>query len=963
MTSDSGSSQSSNIRATKKRSNLSEGEYSSSEDSQQKRGFIHKGSGGIPYSSGSESDHSTGKSDRSGRESPIRQEKQRQQRPEPPVSGTQQTSASATGSSNNTLIHGRYMPPSLRRQMMAAEAAAGKSDRAKAESKQRESWELLKKRINGPVNKINISNIKDIIVELFAANLIRGRGLFCRSLVKAQSLSTSFTPVYAALAAVVNTKLPIIGELLVTRLVLQFRRAFNRDEKERCISTVMFLAHLTNQRLAHEVLALQILSLLLETPTDDSVEVAVAFMREVGALLSEIAPRVLNAVFDTFRSILHEADIDKRVQYMIEVLFQYRRDGFKDSPIIPDGLDLVDTDEQIIHEVALDDDELDAQDELNVFKFDEAFEENERKYDAIRREILGEGDSSDEGSGGESGTESDTESGSESDSDNSNDNERNEVAASGTAATLATTQKIHDLTETELVNLRRTIYLTIMSSLSFEEAAHKLLKIEVHPGEEQELCNMVIECCSQERTYKTFFGLIGERLCKLNRTWANGFSLAFASCYESIHKYETNHLRNISHFFAHLLAANALQWSVLQVVVMTEETTTSSSRIFTKILLQDLAESLGLKVLNERLKSPDPKMAEAVRGMFPSDSAKSIRFAINYYTSIGLGAITEEMREWLKSAPTLTNIGTDSKSESDSESGSSGSYSSSRSGSYSGSDSRSSLDSRSDSRSYSSASGSDSDSSHSSDFHSSVGSKDSFKSNHSRIKSPKRKSDKKHSSVERSYSPKHEERKSKIDNIDNSHPGPDSAVSEISSTMQATESRVSNVSKGLAAVSNNRLKDVEIETRLPSQGSSVSSPSNHQLSQLSDRDGKAINLPSRKRHWSRSSYASSPEHETKAMRDLEIGSKPPNSSRVSSKARSPSPRGSARYRSKSRERRRDKCKDGRDNYHRRHNNWDSYRRDKRHDDRSKERRRDYSRSRSPSERRSSHYSRSDRHRY
>ncbi|KAJ1793154.1 pre-mRNA-splicing factor cwc22, partial [Coemansia sp. RSA 2399] len=269
----------------------------------------------------------------------------------PSLSANAVISAVVAGAATSTSMRGRYMPPSMRRQMMAAAAkAAGSSEQARAEVEQRESWEALKKRINGPINKVNTSNIKEIVVELFSANLIRGRGLFCRSVIKAQSLSRPFTPVYAALAAVINTKLPIVGELLLTRLVLQFRRAFNRDEKDRCLSAIMFIAHLTNQRVAHEVLALQALTLLLENPTDDSVEIAVAFMREVGALLAEIVPRVLNAVFDTFRSILHDADIDKRVQYMIEVLFQYRRDGFKNNPVIPDGLDLVEIEEQIIHE-------------------------------------------------------------------------------------------------------------------------------------------------------------------------------------------------------------------------------------------------------------------------------------------------------------------------------------------------------------------------------------------------------------------------------------------------------------------------------------------------------------------------------------------------------------------------------------------------------------------------------------
>ncbi|KAJ2082900.1 pre-mRNA-splicing factor cwc22 [Coemansia sp. RSA 988] len=621
------------------------------------------------------------------------------QRSEQPAVEAELSSATAA----RLVASGRYIPPALKRKLMAGSVGKGDAN----EVRQREYWDQLKKRINGPINKINTANINEIVVELFGANLVRGRGLFCRSVIRAQTLSTSFTAVYAALVAVINTKLPIIGELLVTRLVLHLRRAFSRDDKERCISAAMFLAHLTNQRVAHEVLAFQIVSLLLETPTDDSVEVAVAFMREVGAFLADIAPRVLNAVFDTFRSILHEAEIDKRVQYMIEVLFQYRRDGFKNNPTIPDGLDLVEEDDQIIHEVAIDDDDLDAQDELNVFKLDERFDENEQKYEKIRREILDE-DASDEDNGdvsgvgsldGESsGSESDT----EGDSESEHDSGREEGGTALNTTNQIEPQKIHDLTETELINLRRTIYLSIMSSMSFEEAAHKLLKIEIRPGEEQEMCNMVIECCSQERTYKTFFGLIGERLCRVNRLWAGGFAQAFASCYENIHRYETNHLRNIAHFFSHILGSDALSWTVLRVIILTEEATTSSSRIFLKILLQDLSENLGLKALNGRLKAPDSKMAEAVGGLFPNSDPKSVRFAINYYTSIGLGAITDEMREWLKTAPSLTADGENSDWESDSSSGSS-----SRS-SYSGSESDSGTGSESSRSSYSSYSNSSS---------------------------------------------------------------------------------------------------------------------------------------------------------------------------------------------------------------------------------------------------------------
>ena len=36
-------------------------------------------------------------------------------------------------------------------------------------------------------------------------------------------------------------------------------------------------------------------------------------------------------MFERLRNILHSAEIDKRVQYMIEVMFAIRKDGFKVS--------------------------------------------------------------------------------------------------------------------------------------------------------------------------------------------------------------------------------------------------------------------------------------------------------------------------------------------------------------------------------------------------------------------------------------------------------------------------------------------------------------------------------------------------------------------------------------------------------------------------------------------------------
>ena len=262
---------------------------------------------------------------------------------------------------------------------------------------QKQSWEDLKKGINGLVNKINIANVQDVVPSFFELNLIRGRGLLARSLMKSQSVSGNFTGVYAAVVGVINSKFPENGELLLQRLILQFRRAYKRNDKMACLSSVRFIAHLVNQQVAHEVLALQLLHLLLNEPTDDSVEVAVGFLKECGCYLLEISPQGVNAVFERLRSILHEGDVAQRVQYMIEVIFAIRRTVFKDFPRYADEkLDLVEEEDQITHFLSLNDETYEAQDELNVFRVDPEYLENEEKYAQIRKELLG-GDSDDEG--------------------------------------------------------------------------------------------------------------------------------------------------------------------------------------------------------------------------------------------------------------------------------------------------------------------------------------------------------------------------------------------------------------------------------------------------------------------------------------------------------------------------------------------------------------------------------------
>ncbi|CAF4709266.1 unnamed protein product, partial [Rotaria sp. Silwood2] len=145
-------------------------------------------------------------------------------------------------------------------------------------------------------------------------------------------------------------------------------------------------------------------------------------------------------------------------------------------------------------------------------------------------------------------------------------------------------QTIIDRTETNLLTLHRTIYLTIQSSIDVDECAHELLKINIRPGQEIELCQMILDSCAQQRAYERFFGLLGQHQ------------------YEIVHRLENVKLRNVAKFFAHLLVTNAISRNVLHCIRLTEQdTTSSSSRVYIKKLFLELIEFLGLSQLNKRL--------------------------------------------------------------------------------------------------------------------------------------------------------------------------------------------------------------------------------------------------------------------------------------------------------------------------------------------------------------------------
>ncbi|GER49843.1 pre-mRNA-splicing factor cwc22 [Striga asiatica] len=217
---------------------------------------------------------------------------------------------------------------------------------------QRLHWLSTTSKIIDLVRKLDSDNIRRVAEEIMSHDVVWCRGPFCEAVMLAQSVSPDLSTLYAALVAAVNSRFPDVGLLLVKRVVLQLRTTYNSRNRKKMLVASRFLAQLVNQAVAYEVLALDVLQLLLiGPPSHTTVYVAVRFCVECGSLLMDRAPCRLRLILMEFRLILRKGLLSRRAQVSIKrLLGAAKGNRFRKYS---EGLDFVEDGERVTHEVSL----------------------------------------------------------------------------------------------------------------------------------------------------------------------------------------------------------------------------------------------------------------------------------------------------------------------------------------------------------------------------------------------------------------------------------------------------------------------------------------------------------------------------------------------------------------------------------------------------------------------------------
>ena len=290
--------------------------------------------------------------------------------------------------------------------------------------------------------------------------------------------------------AVVNTKLPEIGELTLNKVVAALKKS-----PARARPLTEFLAALYHLGVVDELVILETVSLLSDSARDSVFVMGCDFVSKCALKLKDdMGESMLHPVFDKFRRAVQAGDASRARSRRVSSLLESRRRGYKFPRFDLKDVKLIENDEeQIAHSVDFDD--LHTRPELERFRPTTAkiFEEEEATWRGVMLDVLGPEESDDD---------DDDESGDEEEADESA--AAGVRVASRAAVCAVNAQSSTDLSEKDLVQLRKTIYLVLMSSLIAEESAHKLLKLRVPDAHTIELANMIVECCAQERSYSSY---------------------------------------------------------------------------------------------------------------------------------------------------------------------------------------------------------------------------------------------------------------------------------------------------------------------------------------------------------------------------------------------------------------------------------------------------------------------------
>lgn len=543
----------------------------------------------------------------------------------------------------------KYIPPHRRRTEAEVQEDAASTDVPVAV--QQTAWNALSRSIISIFNRLNTTNVEETTIELLRENIIRGRGLVAVAALRTQDLNPDLTPALVAVLSRLNKDCPIVVELICRRLVVEWTLAYRRKDWMRVENINKFLSWLYIFHVIQVGIIFEILLTLLtsERRSDEDIDLAAKLFEETFKAMGQRCRREFHTeVLQTFRDLLAMDDDDQRLSARSQAVLErclkqvQAWEKVKDTEsLIPESFIFFDLEsEQTCHDLELGE-KYPTEHQLDRFAVDPEYQENEDRYEVIRKNLLGEDWELEllEAHIADEEAEDEDEMVQE-----QNVEGKSNADVMSEAEALDRSKTMIDQNERKI---RKEVYLAMRGSVRADEVVHKIIKSLV-PNTERTVCFMIIEGCCEERAYKRIYEMTAERLCKTRIVFQTFFVEAFRERYLLAETLSVKQIEYTCALFAHLLRTESLYWSrclcVLDILSNNE-----SQRLFIQHLFRFLAEAMGMPSLVQRLQR-DSETVSMTSRLFPVEELDDalLQKAINLFVAMDLGDLTAGLRAALE---------------------------------------------------------------------------------------------------------------------------------------------------------------------------------------------------------------------------------------------------------------------------------------------------------------------------
>ena len=142
-------------------------------------------------------------------------------------------------------------------------------------------------------------------------------------------------------------------------------------------------------------------------------------------------------------------------------------------------------------------------------------------------------------------------------------------------------------------DLRRSIFCIIMGSMDCEDAFEKLVRGGMLKGKaERDVIRVLIECCSQEKSYNPYYAHLANRICEYQPSCNFTLRLTYWDAFKQFDSMKDRKAANLAKLLAHLVCnGRGLNLNVLKVIEIDNDGMSEKAIIFLMVLFTTLLET------------------------------------------------------------------------------------------------------------------------------------------------------------------------------------------------------------------------------------------------------------------------------------------------------------------------------------------------------------------------------------